>query len=135
MSLTRRNFIALTASTLAAGAAGIPPAFAGSARKGTFSGRSRHVTKGTVTLKKQGGKTVVVLSDNFFFDGAPDPKIGFGKGGKYVKGTKIHKNLPKKNWKGASTHVVPASLDVDKFDEVYVWCEKFNVPLGVAKIK
>lgn len=134
MSLTRRQFAGLALSAVAATTVGVAPAAAGG-RKGSFKGLSNHITKGTVTVKKKGDKTVIVLGSDFDFDGAPDPKLAFGNGGKYTPGTIIHKILPKNQWKGGSTHTVPASINAGDFSEVYVWCEKFNVPLGVAKIK
>lgn len=136
MNLSRRQFAGLTLSAAAVSMLGIQPTLAAdSARKGAFTGLSNHITTGAVSVVKKGDKTVVVLGKDFSFDGAPDPKLAFGTNGKYVKGTIIQKILPKENWTGASEHVVPAGIDVSKFDEVYVWCEQFNVPLGVAKIK
>ncbi|MEO0909928.1 MAG: DM13 domain-containing protein [Pseudomonadota bacterium] len=35
---------------------------------------------------------------------------------------------------GLQVYVVPASVNVDDFNEVYIWCRKFAVPLGIASI-
>ena len=35
---------------------------------------------------------------------------------------------------GEQTYTVPASINVDDFNEVYVWCRRFSVPLGVAAL-
>ena len=35
---------------------------------------------------------------------------------------------------GASTYEVPAGINVDDYNEVWIWCDKFSVPLGVAKL-
>jgi len=134
MSFTRRQFAGLAFSAVAVSAFGTAPAQAAS-RSGTFKGASGHVTKGTVTVMTDGNKQTIVLSDDFFFDGAPDPQIGFGRNGKYVKGTAIHKDLTKKHWEGASTHTVPASIKTSDYDEVYIWCDEHAVPLGVAKLQ
>ncbi len=133
--LSRRQFAGLALSAFAATAMNITPALATNFRKGTFKGKSGHVTKGSVKVKVKDGKAFVLLGDDFFFDGGPDPKLAFGKDGKHDASTYLHKILPKKQWKGASKHKVAANIDVSKYNEVYVWCEKFNVPLGVAKIK
>lgn len=98
--------------------------------KGTFKGAEGHESSGAVEILKKDGQTIVRFASDFSLDGAPDPKIGFGKNG-YVDGTIISK-LEKLN--GAQDYVVPASLDVSKFTEVWLWCEKFGVPLGVAKL-
>ncbi|MEM9276966.1 MAG: DM13 domain-containing protein [Pseudomonadota bacterium] len=138
MDITRRQFAGLTlaaASTIALGTT--TPSLAGSkARKGTLSGRRGYNVSGTVKVKKADGKTKVVLSDNYVFDptkNPPDIKIGFGNGEKYAKGSKIHDKLTVK--KGAATFEVPASVDTDKYDELYIYCEKFTVILAVAPLK
>ena len=100
-------------------------------KSGTFTGESRHVTTGGVSIVKRGGKTLVVLAKDFSLDNGPDPKVGFGNNG-FVKGTLVGKL---KNLKGEQTYEVPASIDVSKFNQVYIWCEQFSVPLGVASIK
>ncbi len=98
---------------------------------GSFKGTNGHVTKGGVSVQKTANGTVVILENNFSFDGAPDPKLGFGKNG-YVASTKF--SALKKN-KGKQVYQLPASIDPGKYDELWVWCEKYAVSLGVAKLK
>jgi len=122
---TRRSFIkgAIALSTMAAA----PAAFAGGhGRLGTFTGKKGHVTTGTVEVLKD----KVVLLDDFTFDGAPDPKVAFGKDGydsKTLMGLLTSNN-------GTSSYQIPAGIDPADYNEVWIWCEKFNVPLGVAKL-
>jgi hypothetical protein len=97
-----------------------------------FSGRSKHVTTGGVSVVKTSSGYKVVLAENFSLDGGPDPKIGFGAAGKFDASTM---SSPLKNLTGKQSYEVPASVKVSKYDEIYIWCEKFNVPLGVALIK
>ncbi|MEL6121320.1 MAG: DM13 domain-containing protein, partial [Pseudomonadota bacterium] len=111
------------------------PSFAGSARQGELSGRQGYNVKGTVLVKTDGGQTTVVLADNYVFDPAknpPDIKIGFGSSEKYAKGSKIHEKLTVKS--GSASFKVPASIDTDKYDELYIYCEKFSVILAVAPL-
>lgn len=56
-------------------------ALAQDVRSGTLTGESDHVTTGTVTVERDGERTIVTLGDNFSLDGAPDPTLGFSKGG------------------------------------------------------
>jgi hypothetical protein len=99
---------------------------------GTFTGASNHVTSGGVSVVKTNDGLEVVLSDDFKFDGAPDPKVGFGKNGKYdIKSQLAH--LEKNT--GAQRYSVPISLDISGYNEIYIWCEAYSVPLGVAVIK
>lgn len=122
--ITRRTILrgAIAVSTVAA----LPAYAGGHGRIGTFKGASNHVTTGRVEVLKN---SVELLSD-FTFDGAPDPKVAFGKDG-YDK-TTLMGPLTKNT--GASSYQIPAGINPDDYNEVWIWCEKFNVPLGVAKL-
>ncbi|MDH3688966.1 MAG: DM13 domain-containing protein [Gammaproteobacteria bacterium] len=98
---------------------------------GKFEGLSGHATSGTVTIKQTSEATIAVLESDFSFDGAPDPKVGFGHNG-YDKSTTI--SALKSN-KGTQTYEIPASIDVSKYTEFYLWCERHSVPLGVAPLE
>ncbi|WP_299143837.1 DM13 domain-containing protein [uncultured Tateyamaria sp.] len=120
--------------TLAAfiGFAAIPAAAENSVASGTFTGASDHITTGGVeVIKNDDGSHTIVLADDFSLDGAPDPRVGLGKDGFYDGNTDsgVLGNLT-----GGQSFVVPAGVDVSAFNEVYIWCEKFSVPLGVAKL-
>ena len=99
--------------------------------QGAFKGESRHVASGTVNVSKTSSGTVVTLEKNFSFDGAPDPKLGFGRNGydPKAKFSELRSN------KGKQVYEVPASIDASKYNEVWIWCQQYNVPLGVAAIK
>ena len=99
---------------------------------GKFRGASNHVTSGTVTIRKTGGGIVAVLEEDFDFDGAPDPKLGFGSDGTYDHDTQFS-HLDSN--KGRQVYEVPASIDPAAYNQFYVWCEKYSVPLGVAELK
>ncbi|MGQ7848319.1 DM13 domain-containing protein [Granulosicoccus sp. 3-233] len=101
-------------------------------RSGSFRGLSNHDTSGSVTVVQTEAGHVIELGEDFSFDGAPDPKIALGKDGKYDPGTLIR--LLKSN-SGAQSYVVPESIDVSDYNEVYIWCEKYSVGLGVASLK
>jgi len=98
---------------------------------GTFSGLSDHITTGNVTLEKTSTGYQLVFAASFNLDGAPDPVVGFGNNGKYSKASKI---APLSNKTGAQTYQLPADFNPAQFSEVYVYCEKFSVPLGVATL-
>lgn len=123
--LSRRSVLQGFVALSAASASSV--AFAGGhGRLGKFKGASNHITTGTAEIAD--GK-VNLLAD-FTFDGAPDPKIALGKNG---YDSKTLMGLLKSN-KGASSYTIPAGINPDDYNEVWVWCEKFNVPLGVAKL-
>ncbi len=100
---------------------------------GSFRGASNHVTTGNVTVTKNAdGTATITLASNFSLDGAPDPWVGLGRNGKFVPATNAGKLKSKT---GGQSYTVPAGVDVDSFNEVYIYCVRFNVPLGVATLK
>jgi hypothetical protein len=100
---------------------------------GTFTGASKHVTTGGVSIvETKSGGAVVILDTNFSLDGAPGPRVGLGKDGKYDSASDLGVLT---NKDGLQSYVVPAGVDVSKYNEVYIWCRKYSVPLGVAAIK
>jgi len=100
-------------------------------RTGSFEGLSNHVTTGDVTIVSGDDGIQIVLAANFSFDGAPDPKVALGKDGKYAPATLIE---PLRSNSGEQSYKVPASINVADYNEVYIWCEKFSVGLGVAPL-
>lgn len=99
---------------------------------GEFEGRSDHITTGGVSVVTTSGGAVVILESDFSLDGAPDPHVGFGAGGTYDPASDV--GVLASNT-GLQAYHVPASLDLSAYDEVYIWCEEFSVPLGVATIR
>lgn len=135
MMLSRRQFAGLALTTTAIALVATPTLAGSKARTGSLSGRKGYNVAGTVKVRKAGGKTTVVFEDNYQFDpnkNSPDIKIGFGNGENYVKGSKIHDKLTIK--KGAASFEVPAGIDTDKYNELYIYCEKFTVILAVAPL-
>ena len=125
---SRRSF--LIASTALLTTTALPGLAGGHGRIGTFTGASNHETRGRAEVVTQGGKSEVILLDDFWFDGAPDPKVALGRNG-YDPSTlmgKLRSNT------GKQSYAVPAGIDAAQYNEVWIWCERFNVPLGVAKL-
>ena len=113
--------IALPAGTVSAGEGG-----------GSFTGQSGHKASGQVEVVMTADGWEVRLKDGFSFDGAPDPRIGFGASGKFAANTDFE---PLRSNSGAQVYRVPASIDPAEFNEVYIWCRQYSVPLGVARIE
>lgn len=109
----------------------IGAAHAMDSRSGQFTGLNNHTVTGTATIVKTDTGYQIQLSDDFVFDGAPDPKIALGTDGEYDHGTLIR--LLDSNT-GAQTYDIPAGIDVSKYNEVHIWCEKFAVGLAVAPV-
>ena len=121
----RRSFLTLAATGLV-----ILPTTrliaGGHGRTGTFEGASDHVTTGTAEI----ADGQVNLLDDFTFDGAPDPKVALGNDG-YDASTLMGALTSDT---GASSYTIPDGIDPAQYNEVWIWCEQFNVPLGVATL-
>ncbi|MEM8787042.1 MAG: DM13 domain-containing protein [Pseudomonadota bacterium] len=98
--------------------------------RGSFTGTNGHETRGTAGILEVDGAHMVSLGEDFFFDGAPDPKVALGNDG-YDPNTLMG---PLQSNTGAQNYPVPDSIDVAQYNEVWIWCERFNVSLGVAKM-
>ena len=104
----------------------------GKTPKGSFTGASDHITTGGVKIVKTAdGGAVVILDSDFSLDGAPDPRVGLGKDGEYSANADLG---ALNHLTGTQVYIVPPSVNVDDFNEVYIWCRKFSVPLGVASL-
>lgn len=97
---------------------------------GSFVGASKHETRGHASVFRSNGQWYVSLASDFFHDGAPDPKVAFGADGFRQEAILA----PLKSLNGAQVYAVPATLDVGNYNEIWIWCEQFAVPLGVAKL-
>lgn len=135
MALNMKKLLTLTAAaTLLAVTAFLPTA--GSATEatatGAFTGANDHITTGGVSVvRTANGGAVVILDTDFSLDGAPDPSVGFGIDGEFVSATDLGELTQNT---GLQVFVVPASIDVDDYNEIYIWCEQFSVSLGVAPL-
>ena len=98
---------------------------------GSFSGASGHQAAGQVAVVQTADGWEVRLEDDFTFDGAPDPWVGFGRSGSFVPATDFYRL---RSNTGAQVYKVPADVDAGAYDEVYIWCRRYSVPLGVARI-
>ena len=98
---------------------------------GSFTGLKGHTTTGQVAVVQTADGWEVRLQDDFTFDGAPDPRVGFGTAGKFAADTDFE---PLRSNTGAQVYLVPAGVDPTAYDEIYIWCRKYSVPLGVAKL-
>ena len=54
---------------------------------GSFIGQGGHTVSGEFQIIKKGEIHYLVLQDNFKFDGAPDPKIGFSNNDEFSEDT------------------------------------------------
>ena len=98
---------------------------------GQLEGRSRHSASGGVSIVATPSGHVLLLEGNFRFDGAPDPKLGFGQDG-FVEDSLF---APLRRNQGLQAYALPDAFDPSRYDELWIWCERFGVPLGVARLE
>lgn len=101
-------------------------------RQGTFIGQALHNGEGTVKLLEVGDKHYVRFEDDFSVTNGPDLFVYFGKDGSYVDEARI---AALKGNVGGQNYEVPATIDVDAYNEVWVWCRSFSVPFARAVLK
>ena len=97
---------------------------------GVFEGASKHVTTGGVTIQQAEDGFYLVLEEDFSLDGAPAPRLGFGNPD-YMIETQFSELKSKT---GYQLYKLPEGLDPTSYQTIYVWCEQFKVPLGVATL-
>ena len=121
------------AKPVAAQPAALKPATARTTARGSFIGDGSHVSSGTAEVYRDNGQWFVRLGPDFQLDGGPDPKIALGNraGGGYQPGTILGK-LTSLN--GEQVYALKPGLDIADYDQVYIWCEQFNVPLSHANL-
>lgn len=98
---------------------------------GSFVGASGHETSGTASVFWTGSQWVVSLGSDFQHDGAPAAVVGLGNEGVYDPASQLG---PLQSNSGAQVYPLVPGVDIGDYLEVYVWCEDFAVPLGVAAL-
>ncbi|MGD1921664.1 MAG: DM13 domain-containing protein [Pleurocapsa sp.] len=97
---------------------------------GSFVGQDGHTVCGEFQIIKQGEIHYLVLQDNFKFDGAPAPKIGFSQNDQFSEDT-LFSGL---NFdEGKQIYRLLFDFNPTLYDEVTLWCDKFNANLAEAK--
>lgn len=100
-------------------------------KTGSFRGVSGHRSSGSMKILRDAKGLKVVFSSNFRLRDAPDATLAWGKNG-FKRGTFFGKL---RKLKGAQEYRIPAGTDLSKYNQFWLWCQKFNVGLAVAKLK
>lgn len=101
--------------------------------EGSFQGFDQlHQASGTARIVEVDGKKYVRFEEDFEVTNGPDLFVYFGRNGEYVDETNLGRL---KGNKGSQNYEIPASINVDDFSEVWVWCRAFSVPFGRAVLQ
>ena len=99
--------------------------------RGEFEGRNEHTTTGGVYIVQKSDGYYVELKQNFSFDGAPDPVLGFGTDGEFMTTSKF---AELETFSGPQSFKLSSDFDPASYDTIFIWCEQFAVPVGVAPL-
>ena len=91
-----------------------------------------HKSSGTAQLIKIGEKYFVRFEDDFKTTNGPDLFVHFGKDGKYVAEARLG---ALKGNVGSQNYEVPADLNPNDYNEVWIWCRAFFVAFGKAVLQ
>lgn len=120
-----------------------PVVVSGPVKSGTFEA-AEHPTTGTAQILQDGDERYVELGDDFSTDAGPDlfvvlhrsddflsvaspPTYGIEEGD-YVS------IAPLEQISGTQRYAIPASVDVDEYGSVAIWCRQFNATFGAANL-
>ncbi|MGK2947629.1 MAG: DM13 domain-containing protein [Acidimicrobiales bacterium] len=110
---------------------------------GQFSGDGRYSGTGTVTVLTDGtDQRFVRFDDDFATDNGPDLFVYLGTGSgeygepsQYVRLGTLKGNIGSQNYEIPAVHPVTGEpIDLDVFDHVAVWCQRFDATFAVAQL-
>ena len=100
---------------------------------GSFVGFDQvHHGSGDVRVYKTTEGYVIRFEDNFTVANGPDLYVGLGRDGKYNGGAQLERL---KGNQGSQNYLVPQTLNLDDYNEVWIWCRTFSVGFAKAELK
>ena len=107
----------------------------GASRTGNFQGSNSYNVRGTATLATENGSLQLRFGDDFQSSNGPGLRVYLATNAPAVLTSQNSVRLGNlKSTRGAQTYDVPASVAIDDFDFVVIYCEPFNVPFGFARL-
>ena len=104
---------------------------------GSFGPRS-HPAEGTAVVLTDGAQTFLRFDDDFATDNGPDLNVYLHTAGPDASvGDLVGDFIDLGDLKGnigAQNYVVPADIDLDRYNTVSVWCVRFRVVFGTAEL-
>lgn len=98
--------------------------------RAVFIGESNHDTIGTISLYQSPSYPVIVFEPNFQFQGSTGTVVALGRNG-YESNTILGDLLRNT---GGQAYAVPGGLDIDRYNEVWLWSTDTDIPLGLARL-
>lgn len=105
---------------------------------GPFTGFGSHVMRGGFIVREDGGRQLFETTDDFFFDGAPEPGFALSSDGVLdraaAEATDFLRLAPNGPVTGKLTAALPDGHDIADQKVVFLWCFDFHVLLGQAAV-
>lgn len=96
---------------------------------GDFAGLSRYNIEGQAKVLNDGSEQRFLRFENFSSDNGPDLKVYLrADNGDFVSLGDLKGNIGDQNYE------IPADVDLDVFNTVDIWCERFGVGFGLAPL-
>jgi Electron transfer DM13 len=98
------------------------------------------ITKGQAQIVKEGNQTYLELSKDFSTSSdGPDLKVILYSADRIplnIKGKQQrHKLGALKKYRGGQRYEIPSDLNLEKFQSVGIWCEKFDATFAYASLR
>ncbi len=103
-----------------------------SGRTGTFSGLNGYSVSGSATLSGDVNSAVLELGSNFASQSGPGLRVVLGKNGSNTSGGLDLGALMASS--GMQTYALPVGTDPGDFSHVFIYCQPFSIPFGVAAL-
>ncbi|HTW63079.1 MAG TPA: DM13 domain-containing protein [Bryobacteraceae bacterium] len=108
---------------------------------GTFHGKV-HMTSGRATVYKEAGGRLVLRLTNFKTSNGPDVHVVLiaakdaADDANFLKSSTARLELgPLKGNEGDQNYNIPSGTDLQKFQTVSIYCERFNANFGAAPLE
>ena len=103
------------------------------ARTGSFVGAdSFHEASGTAAVLTAAEGMYIRFTEDFNVTNGPDLFVYLGKDGQYDPNANLG---ALKGNVGAQNYLVPETIDLNQYNEVWVWCRAFSQPFGHAVLR
>lgn len=100
---------------------------------GSFVGFDRiHYGSGDASVIKTSEGYIIRFEDNFNVANGPDLYVGLGRDGEYIKEAQIEKL---KGNIGSQNYLVPKHINLEDYNEIWIWCRAFSVGFAKAVLK
>ena len=96
-----------------------------------------HPTAGKAIITEENGQKYLTFDDEFTTARGPQVKVVLHRDASVPVNLQEDSYIaiaPLESFDGTQKYLLPSSIDVDDYQSVAIWCEKFNVTFGYAAL-